>query len=92
MDPGPWEEDCPWELVEGYVGLGYGAPSEACVEAIRLVAQTEGLFLDPVYSGKAMAGLIGLVEEGWIGRSERVLFVHTGGLPGLFALGPQLAS
>lgn len=92
MDPSPWEEDCPWELVEGYVGPGYGALSEACVEAIRLVAQTEGLFLDPVYSGKAMAGLIGLVEEGWIGRSERVLFVHTGGLPGLFALGPQLAS
>jgi 1-aminocyclopropane-1-carboxylate deaminase/D-cysteine desulfhydrase-like pyridoxal-dependent ACC family enzyme len=77
-------------LVGGYVGPGYGIPSAECLSAIRLVARTEGVFLDPVYSAKAMAGLIGMVEEGRIGASDTVLFFHTGGLPGLFALGPEI--
>lgn len=92
LDPSPWLDSASWSLVEGFVGPGYGVPSEACVEAIRRVAQFEGLFLDPVYSGKAMAGLIGLIEMGHVGPADRVLFFHTGGLPGLLVLGPELAA
>jgi D-cysteine desulfhydrase family pyridoxal phosphate-dependent enzyme len=90
LDPSPWQEDAGVSLVGGYVGPGYGIPSAECLSAIRLVARTEGVFLDPVYSAKAMAGLIGMVEEGRIGASDTVLFFHTGGLPGLFALGPEI--
>ncbi|HBY92685.1 MAG TPA: D-cysteine desulfhydrase family protein, partial [Chloroflexi bacterium] len=72
-------------LLDNYVAPGYGLPSAEAVEAIRLVARTEGIFLDPVYTGKAMAGLIDLVRRGHIGRDETVLFLHTGGAPGLFA-------
>ena len=55
------------------------------VEAVQLAARSEGLLLDPVYTGKVMAGLIGLARRGEIGANERVLFVHTGGLPALHA-------
>ncbi|HYE52456.1 MAG TPA: D-cysteine desulfhydrase family protein [Azospirillaceae bacterium] len=64
---------------------GYGLPSEAMTEAVRLCAQLEGLLLDPVYSAKAMAGLIAQVREGRYGRDDAVLFLHTGGQPGLYA-------
>jgi L-cysteate sulfo-lyase len=53
-------------------------------EAVSLVARLEGIFLDPVYSGKAMAGLIDLIRKGVIGKNETVVFLHTGGSPGLF--------
>jgi D-cysteine desulfhydrase family pyridoxal phosphate-dependent enzyme len=68
-----------------YIGPGYGIPTPECIEAIRLVARTEGLFLDPTYTGKGMAGLIGEIRSGRIGKDETVIFVHTGGEPGLFA-------
>lgn len=68
-----------------YVGDGYGMPSAAMVEAVRLVAETEGILLDPVYSGKAMAGLIDLVRKGRLRRDDNVVFIHTGGTVGLFA-------
>jgi D-cysteine desulfhydrase/L-cysteate sulfo-lyase len=68
-----------------YVGPSYGALTPACSEAIRLVARTEGVILDPVYSGKAMAGLIGMIRGGLIRRDETVVFLHTGGQPALFA-------
>ena len=68
-----------------WLGPGYALPSEAMVEAVRMVAQLEGVLLDPVYSGKAMAGLIGLARAGELKRGERVLFLHTGGAPALFA-------
>lgn len=68
-----------------YVGEGYGALTDGACEAIRLVAETEGVFLDPVYTGKCMAGLIDLIRKGVIGRNETVVFVHTGGSPALFA-------
>jgi len=55
------------------------------VEAVRLVAQTEGIVLDPVYSGKAMAGLMDLVRQGRFDRETRILFLHTGGMLALFA-------
>lgn len=70
---------------DDYIGAGYGIASPAGLEAIRLVAQTEGIFLDPVYSGKAMAGLIDQIRQGHIGRRHKVLFLHTGGAPSLFA-------
>lgn len=68
-----------------YIGQSYGALTEGCSEAIRLVARTEGVILDPVYSGKAMAGLIGMIRTGLITGDETVVFVHTGGQPALFA-------
>ena len=67
-----------------YVGQGYGMPTDATIEAIELLAQKEGLLLDPVYSGKAMAGLIDLIRKGVFNRNENVLFLHTGGTAGLF--------
>ncbi len=75
---------------DAYIGAGYGLPSPAGLEAIRLVAQTEGIFLDPVYTGKAMAGLIDLIRSGEINHRQRVLFLHTGGAPSLFAFAPHL--
>lgn len=71
--------------LDEYAAPGYGVPSEAGLEAIRLVAQTEGILLDPVYTGKAMAGLIYHVRQGRLTPRDTVVFVHTGGLPALFA-------
>ena len=67
-----------------YVGKGYGIPTDATIEAIKILAQMEGILLDPVYSGKAMAGLIDLVRKGFFNRDENILFLHTGGTAGLF--------
>lgn len=66
------------------VGAGYGVLTEQTAVAIRLAARTEGIVLDPVYTGRAMAGLIAAVRDGDIGADEPVVFWHTGGLPGLF--------
>ncbi len=77
---------------DGYVGEGYGIPAESTLEAIRLTARTEGILLDPVYSGKGMAGLIGLVRRGFFKPSDNVLFLHTGGSSTLFAYVQQLAN
>ena len=68
-----------------YVGPGYGIPTAGTIEAIRLAAATEGLLLDPVYSGKAMAGLIDLCRTGFFTRDQNVVFLHTGGAAALFA-------
>ena len=64
---------------------GYALPSDAMIEAVRLVGGLEGILLDPVYSGKAMAGLIGLIRRGELGRGQNVLFIHTGGIPAIYA-------
>lgn len=72
-----------------YVGPGYGIPTPATVEAIRLAAQHEGLLLDPVYSGKAMAGLIELCRSGFFTRGQNVVFLHTGGAAALFSYEPD---
>jgi D-cysteine desulfhydrase len=66
-------------------GTGYGEPTDDCREALDLAARLEGLVLDPVYSGKAMAGLIAARRAGRIERDTRVVFLHTGGMPALFA-------
>jgi L-cysteate sulfo-lyase len=67
-----------------YVGPGYGQPTPGMVEAVLMLARLEGVLLDPVYSGKAMAGLIDLVRRGEIRSSETIVFLHTGGAVGLF--------
>lgn len=71
------------QLDNTQIGGGYGAPTEACLEALSLVARTEGLVLDPVYTGKAMAGLISHAREQRL-ADRPVVFVHTGGMPALF--------
>ena len=71
-------------LVPGY-GPGYARPHEPARAAIDLAARAEGLLLDPVYSGKAMAGLIGLIRAGRFTAGQHVVFLHTGGWPSLFA-------
>jgi L-cysteate sulfo-lyase len=69
----------------GYAGPGYGVATPEMASAVGQAARTEGLVLDPVYSGKAMAGLLGLIEAGSFRNDETVVFLHTGGMPGLFA-------
>jgi D-cysteine desulfhydrase/L-cysteate sulfo-lyase len=68
----------------GFVGAGYGIPSEAGNEAVRLFARREGVILDPIYTGKAGAGMIAHLREGRFGRGDVVVFVHTGGAPANF--------
>ena len=80
------------QINDSYLGGGYGVLGDAEREAIRLVARTEGLLLDPVYTGRAMAGLMDLIRKGEISRQETVLFWHTGGTPALFAYADQLLS
>ncbi len=67
-----------------YVGRGYSLPTPGMVEAVRMLARTEGILLDPVYTGKAMAGLIDLARKGFFKKNENILFVHTGGSPALY--------
>ena len=67
-----------------YVGAGYGIPTEGMGEAVRMMAQEEGILLDPVYSGKAMAGMIDLIRKGELAAGQTVVFLHTGGAVGLF--------
>ena len=72
-------------VFDDYVGPGYSLPTEGMVEAVRLFARLEGVLLDPVYTGKAAAGLIDLVRQGHFKRGEKLLFLHTGGSPALYA-------
>jgi D-cysteine desulfhydrase family pyridoxal phosphate-dependent enzyme len=74
-----------------YVGEDYGITTPAAIEAIQLVARTEGILIDPVYVGKAMSGVIGDVRRGDIPASGAVVFLHTGGTPALFAYQRELA-
>lgn len=70
---------------DGYVGAGYGIPAQSTLDAIMLAARTEGILLDPVYSGKGFAGLIGLTHAGFFDVDDNVVFLHTGGSAALFA-------
>ncbi len=69
--------------VGGYWQPKYSIPNEMMVEAVQMLARTEAILLDPVYTGKIMAGLIGLARKGYFKPNERLLFLHTGGLPSL---------
>ena len=75
-----------------YVGPGYSLPTESMVEAVQLFARTEGILLDPVYTGKAAAGLIDGVRSGRFAPGERVVFVHTGGAAALYAYRSTVAA
>ena len=75
---------------DGYLGAGYAIMGEPEKEAISLVARTEGILLDPVYTGRAMAGLIDLIRKGEFDKDETIVFWHTGGSAALFAYADQL--
>ena len=75
---------------DDYLGGGYAVISDVERQAIRLFAQTEGLLLDPVYTGRAAAGLVDLIQKGTWNRDQTVLFWHTGGTAGLFGFGDQI--
>jgi len=70
---------------DDYVGPGYSLPTDSMIEAVKLLAQTESILLDPVYTGKAMAGMVDLVRKGHFAEGSNVLFLHTGGSPALYA-------
>jgi len=73
-----------------YIGPGYGEPTDSMNEAVLMLARLEGLLFDPVYSGKALAGMIDYVREGRFGDDEKIVFLHTGGSAGLFAYADNL--
>lgn len=81
----------PVKVLDGYIGEGYGVPTRAGGEALELLARTEGILLDPVYTAKAMAGLLDQIRRGEIGAEQTVLFWHTGGQLALF-YAPEQAS
>jgi D-cysteine desulfhydrase family pyridoxal phosphate-dependent enzyme len=74
-----------------HIAPGYGLVSDGCLEAISLLARTEGILLDPIYTGKAMAGLIHDIRTGQLSEDDTVVFIHTGGTPALFAYADVLA-
>ncbi len=78
--------------LDEWVGPGYSLPTPEMVEAVRLLARLDGILLDPVYTGKAVAGLIDLVRRGQWERGQKVLFLHTGGAPALYAYQDVLRS
>tara|TARA_B100001146_G_scaffold86325_1_gene76656 strand:+ start:1718 stop:2731 length:1014 start_codon:yes stop_codon:yes gene_type:complete len=79
-------------VFDEYIGDGYTMPTSKGIEAIHLVAQTEGIFLDPIYTGKAMAGLTDLVKKGHIGLDQKVIFLHTGGSPSIFSFSSEISN
>jgi L-cysteate sulfo-lyase len=81
--PGEFPEDSV-RAISDHVGPGYGLPTEEMREAVRLLARTEGILLDPVYSGKGFAGLIAQIKTGAYASTDNVVFVHTGGSAALF--------
>jgi len=80
------------EVYDEYIGEGYGIPTEEGIEAIRTVARTEAIFLDPVYTSKAMSGLMDLVQRGRFKPDDTVVFVHTGGVAATFAYSQEVAT
>ncbi len=72
-------------VFDDHVGPGYSLPTESMIEAVKVFAHLEGILLDPVYTGKAAAGLLDLVRQGHFKQGENLLFVHTGGSPALYA-------
>lgn len=73
------------EVVAGHAGPAYGVPHQATIDAIRLAGRLEAFVLDPVYSGKGLAGLLALAAEGRWRSEDNIVFIHTGGAPALFA-------
>lgn len=77
---------------DDYIGRAYGYLTPECIAALKLVVKTEGIFLDPVYTAKAMACLIDHIQQGRLGRDDTVIFLHTGGTPALFAYQEELVA
>jgi len=75
-----------------FIGGGYGIPTDSMIEAVTMLARTEGILADPVYTGKGLAGLLEMIRTGRFKPDEDVIFVHTGGSAGLFGYGPTFAS
>lgn len=88
LDPGEAERQI--DINDGYIGEGYAIVNQADREAVRLMAHQEGILLDPVYTGRAFAGLIDLIRQGVFSKGQRVLFWHTGGSASLFAFVDEL--
>jgi len=80
------------EVYDGALGPGYGKPGDDTIEAMTMAARNEGLIVDPVYTGKVMAGLIAQARAGRWTPDQRVLFIHTGGAPSMFAYEPILTA
>lgn len=87
VELGPPIEDDDVVLIEDYAYPVYGVPSDETKDAIRLVARLEGMITDPVYEGKSMQGLIGLVEKGYFPKGSKILYAHLGGAPALNGYG-----
>jgi D-cysteine desulfhydrase len=80
----------PFEIDDEFIGREYGDPTEACLDAIELLAETEGILLDPVYSGKMMSGFLAHYAAGRWSPGSQVLLLHSGGTPALFAYHAEL--
>jgi L-cysteate sulfo-lyase len=78
------------DIRDDYIGAGYGVVTPGGREALALLARTEGILLDPVYTGKAMAGLIDDARHGRLKNNDQVVFIHTGGTPAMFAYRDEL--
>ena len=78
-------------VFDDYIKEGYGILNKAVTDALKLVAKTEGIFIDPVYTGKAMVMLIDLIDKGYFNKDDNVVFFHTGGLPALFLYRNELS-
>ena len=85
LDCDPEQPREPFEIFYQYIGKAYGDPTEACLDAILCMAQTEGILLDPVYSGKMCSGFLDHVEAGRWNSGQSILLLHSGGVPALFA-------
>ena len=83
IEAAPKQEDV--IITDKYIGPGYALPSQGMIAAVKLLARCEGILLDPVYTGKTMAGMIDLIQKGCFEGSQEILFLHTGGSPGLYA-------
>jgi 1-aminocyclopropane-1-carboxylate deaminase/D-cysteine desulfhydrase-like pyridoxal-dependent ACC family enzyme len=73
-----------------WIGPGYAVVTPECVEAMKSMARSEGIVLDPVYTGKAMAGVLGQIREGSLTSDDSIVFLHTGGMPALFAFAEEV--
>ncbi len=80
-----------FDIVDEYIGNGYASKTKESIEAIKLLLRTEGILLDPIYTGKTFAGLLAEAKKGRFGKNSNVLFVHTGGYGGVFGFSKYFA-
>jgi len=83
-------EQYPLEIHDEFIGSEYGDPTGACLDAIMLMAQTDGILLDPVYSGKMAAGFLAHQAAGRWSPDQQILLLHSGGVPALFAYSERI--